>query len=394
MHARHGLLGMGFLAIAAVAQAQAPLHRQGLGGQLMDGVLPFEQVDPLSGNLVVTATDLVLPGNAGFDLRVQRFYNSALYPGYATGDLTIPEDSWAGLGWRLHFGRVFQPDATGSGETRIEMGDGSQHPLYTTSAFSEGWITRDFWLYDRATQTLKLPNGVVYTFGRLVHLNDTLGDVRYVTAIQDVFGNRLDFTYFSAPGPLDGVQRIRQILGASQEREVTFTYNPGLKCLQTMQYGSRIWHYDQVAVDLGGHTPCWPRETPYVAWQQIESPPFATDTRVCGPRPGRRIGRLDAPDEPAEQSHEPERAGDASECSAGAAPSATEFRSRDEISATRALIRDHAWPAVTAGKSHRGSSLCPVPPSLSLSLSRSCGTQSCDLTNFIWRGRHGHSTNA
>jgi hypothetical protein len=46
-----------------VAHAQHPVHRQGLGGgQAMDGALPFEQVDPLSGNLVVTATDLVLRG--------------------------------------------------------------------------------------------------------------------------------------------------------------------------------------------------------------------------------------------------------------------------------------------------------------------------------------------
>ena len=32
-------------------------------------------VDPLGGNLVISATDFVLSGNAGFDLRVQRFYN-------------------------------------------------------------------------------------------------------------------------------------------------------------------------------------------------------------------------------------------------------------------------------------------------------------------------------
>jgi hypothetical protein len=31
-------------------------------------VLPYEHVDPLTGNLLLTFTDLVLPGNAGFDL--------------------------------------------------------------------------------------------------------------------------------------------------------------------------------------------------------------------------------------------------------------------------------------------------------------------------------------
>jgi len=30
--------------------------------------LPFEHIDPMTGNLMLTFTDLVLPGNAGFDL--------------------------------------------------------------------------------------------------------------------------------------------------------------------------------------------------------------------------------------------------------------------------------------------------------------------------------------
>ena len=38
--------------------------------------LPFENVDTTSGNLVLTFTDFILPGNAGFDLRLTRTYNS------------------------------------------------------------------------------------------------------------------------------------------------------------------------------------------------------------------------------------------------------------------------------------------------------------------------------
>ena len=38
--------------------------------------LPFEHVDTVTGGLVLTFTDLVLPGNAGRDLRFQRSYNS------------------------------------------------------------------------------------------------------------------------------------------------------------------------------------------------------------------------------------------------------------------------------------------------------------------------------
>ena len=37
---------------------------------------PFENIDTLSGALVLTFTDLVLPGNGGWDVRFQRTYNS------------------------------------------------------------------------------------------------------------------------------------------------------------------------------------------------------------------------------------------------------------------------------------------------------------------------------
>src|SRR5438067_1966002 len=45
--------------------------------------LPFEHIDPMTGNLLLTYTDLSLPGNAGFDLKIQRTYNSkAVYNSY------------------------------------------------------------------------------------------------------------------------------------------------------------------------------------------------------------------------------------------------------------------------------------------------------------------------
>jgi hypothetical protein len=38
--------------------------------------LPFEHIDTVSGNLILTFTDLVVPGNAGFNLTFIRAYNS------------------------------------------------------------------------------------------------------------------------------------------------------------------------------------------------------------------------------------------------------------------------------------------------------------------------------
>ena len=86
-----------------VAQAQSPFKPgSAKSGRSLDSALPNEAVDPFAGTLSIVETDLVLPGNAGLDVRVQRVYTSAIYPGYQTGDLTIEEDSWAGIGWKLH----------------------------------------------------------------------------------------------------------------------------------------------------------------------------------------------------------------------------------------------------------------------------------------------------
>src|ERR1043166_145772 len=67
--------------------------------------LPYEHIDPLSGNLILTFTDLSLPGPAGLDLRIQRTYNSHFWSSYGGVNQNI-EDTWAGIGWTLHMGRV------------------------------------------------------------------------------------------------------------------------------------------------------------------------------------------------------------------------------------------------------------------------------------------------
>ena len=137
-------------------------------------------------------------------------------------------------------------------ESVIEMGDGSRHALH--AGLSGGWITTEFWLYDKTTHTLRLPNGLVYQFDREVFLNGQLGNARYVTEIRDPYNNRLTFSYFNAPGPPDGVQTIHQELGWGQVRDVTFTYDATLRALQTMLYGGRTWHYAQQAAGPAGYS--------------------------------------------------------------------------------------------------------------------------------------------
>lgn len=227
--------------------AQTPFKHQGLDFQhAPDSAIPNEQIDPASGTLTVVGTDLVLPGNAGFNLVVQRVYNSSVYPDYDSGGSTaLEEDSWAGIGWRLHFGRIIHADSTIGGEMQVEMGDGSRHALYHSLNDPNIWTTTDFWLYNPATHVLQLPNGRTYTFDREVVLNQRLGTVRYVTEIRDHFQNRITFGYFDASGPKDGVAIIQQHLSATQIREITFSYDATLKSLATMTYLDRTWTYNQ-----------------------------------------------------------------------------------------------------------------------------------------------------
>jgi hypothetical protein len=232
--------------------------------------LPYEHIDPLTGNVLLTFTDLVLPGNAGFDLKIQRTYNSKIFTNVQTGDAPN-EDSWAGLGWTLHLGRVLNANNTGGAGPPpgpIEMPDGSRHKLYNLISGSSVpctgscFITRDFWVYINASiPVLLLPNGTKYTFGRSTTLpiGGTQVAVKYPTRIEDPFGNVVTVTYMTgASDPLDGISSIVQDLGGGTTRAVTFTAlttPPARKTLNTMTYSgttTHVWTYTQVDANAVG----------------------------------------------------------------------------------------------------------------------------------------------
>jgi hypothetical protein len=245
-------------ALPHIAAAQTtPFQADGFAGpHPTSSAAPEEHVDPLSGNVLVAATDLVLPGNAGLDLAVQRFYSSQIFPDYENGSsMAFEDDQWAGLGWRLHFGRILHAELTGAGQTIVDLPGGGGGPLYHSGAYPEGWMTKGFARYNRSTNTLLLPNGLIYTFGQ-VTTSTRGGTVRYVTQIQDQYGNKITFSYFSAPGPTDGIQDIKQYLtlDGSEFREVTFAYDASTNGLASMTYNGRTWTYTQTAFGGGGRS--------------------------------------------------------------------------------------------------------------------------------------------
>jgi hypothetical protein len=77
-----------------------------------------ESIDPFSGNLHLGHTDIVIPGNGGLDIRIQRSYNAnGVYLSHKTDFNIAPyltqlqPRTATGLGWTLHFGRVLRSDA-------------------------------------------------------------------------------------------------------------------------------------------------------------------------------------------------------------------------------------------------------------------------------------------
>src|SRR5262245_57238740 len=104
--------------------------------------LPFEHIDTLTGNVLLTFTDLVLPGNAGLDVRIVRAYNSKEPAGWYFGLDGYPF-------------RVQNPDGVPVGAAdpsasfpRFYTTDGAQHQTYAEAQFDYSvFRTKLFWRY-------------------------------------------------------------------------------------------------------------------------------------------------------------------------------------------------------------------------------------------------------
>jgi hypothetical protein len=103
----------------AAAQDQPGVEATGLSStRAYLSVLPWESIDVYSGSLVLTYTDLVLPGNAGFDLAVTRVYNSKRQGG-----------------WRIGPGMIRYADAGSPGghstwNPKVVTADGAEHATF------------------------------------------------------------------------------------------------------------------------------------------------------------------------------------------------------------------------------------------------------------------------
>ena len=197
--------------------------------------LPFERVDMVNGNLLLSFTDLTLPGNAGMDVRIVRTFNKQANL-WKFGLDGVPIE-------------VLEPEAPfpeGPGESRhhpsLRMADGN---IYVTSPLNglestDVWITPRFWRYTLATRTVDLPNGWSATY------SDDPGRA-LLEEVRDPYGNQISVDW-EPYDPQDVTLRrpaaITQTIGGDV-REVTFTYETSFSTLpKTMTFDGRVWTYN------------------------------------------------------------------------------------------------------------------------------------------------------
>jgi YD repeat-containing protein len=183
--------------------------------------LPFEHIDTLTGGLILTFTDLVLPGNAGHDLRFQRTYNSKGPSGapWSFGLAGIPMQV-------IHPDGPPIPPAIGDTSTMpVLVGpDGS---LHNTTFQPDGQaMTREFWKYNPATHVASLPDGTVCTYNQSGNLSE----------IRDPFHVSVVWISMQATG-----WHIQQDLGNSEIRDVYVDIGAG--GITALRYGARNWTY-------------------------------------------------------------------------------------------------------------------------------------------------------
>ena len=122
-----------------------------------------ERIDPFTGKLQWHYVDLSIPGNGGFDLKVQRSYTNIGNP--------LPEATPFGVGWTVHFGRLLSASSSVSclngGSLVLELPDGSRQILYGPDAWTISpltLVTTNLWgaTCDGNGVTILSPDGTTY----------------------------------------------------------------------------------------------------------------------------------------------------------------------------------------------------------------------------------------
>jgi len=208
-----------------------------------------ENIDPFSGQLQLSYTDLVVPGNGGFDVRINRVYNNPQ-------DAFLPYSPY-GHGWTMHFGRIVASNANAGkicnqnlwaqsvlDNPSLELADGSRQLLVLADQHSPQLITKQWW---SATCTggndviVKSPDGTTYTMDYRGYDSD--GVKIYATRIEDANGNWMTIDYDTNNYSITYIESIT----TSDGRTIDYTYakvDSDETRLTAITANGQTWTYD------------------------------------------------------------------------------------------------------------------------------------------------------
>lgn len=196
---------------------------------------PFEHIDTFTGNVILTFTDLVLPGDGGVALEVQRTYNLK-----AVGEIAMWRIGLADVPMTVRF-----PDGPPVGHPNPELffpvlvtNDGAEHPAQPITLLTQGppasWRTKEFWEYRIADHRLDLPNGLVCYY-------DAGGSL---VRIENKYGIQAQLQWDGAAPPNRALVRIVQHVGGTT-RAIDFGADADTWPMpRAMTFGSRQWIYE------------------------------------------------------------------------------------------------------------------------------------------------------
>ncbi len=223
-------------------------------GRAYENGLGNEAIDPFSGGLLLQYQDLVLPGDGGLDIVVNRTYRSI--QGAEPFLEQRQERRVTGIGWSIHFGRVWTApntvlcDTLGTVVTgpklpasnrnpTFEASDGSRKVLVTEYSATTPYhmISKDQWIATCLPAVnnpwsnidglvVQSPDGTKYTLG--VRGRTEIGDQTnnlplLVNTIEDRNGNLLTIDYDFTSSSYALINSVT----ASDGREVRFFYTKG-----------------------------------------------------------------------------------------------------------------------------------------------------------------------
>src|SRR5882724_11128122 len=171
---------------------------------VFDSILPQERVDLFSGALILSFRDVHIPGPAGFDLDVIRWYNSKINIKNSSCVTVQFEETSLGIGWYMHLGRLYvNPLTGGEPQFRLELPGGQQEEFFgqaTVAVPANALVSRNAWILQK---NKLLPDGKMYHVAispagieyRFWTGGGTFNDYYYLTTKADPIGNLIQVTY-------------------------------------------------------------------------------------------------------------------------------------------------------------------------------------------------------